>query len=78
MVDGEEKPKTASLFRSMTVESVNLERALELLSLPRTLGEKDGKHQRHRAQRPLWPVRAYWGEETLQLRGRERGEAADR
>jgi DNA topoisomerase-1 len=42
LVDGQEKPKTASLFRSMLVEHVDLTKALELLSLPRTLGEKDG------------------------------------
>jgi DNA topoisomerase-1 len=33
------KPKTASLFKSMSVDSVTLEQATALLSLPRTLGK---------------------------------------
>jgi DNA topoisomerase-1 len=38
-VDGsDEKPKMASLFKTMTVERVTLEEALELLRLPRVVG----------------------------------------
>jgi DNA topoisomerase-1 len=33
------KPRTGSLFKSMTVESVTLDEALQLMSLPRALGE---------------------------------------
>src|SRR5579872_1888086 len=33
-----ERPRTASLFKSMTLETVNLEQALKLLELPRSLG----------------------------------------
>ena len=38
-VEGGDKPKTASLFKSMSVEGVDLETALRLLTLPRTVGE---------------------------------------
>ncbi len=33
-----EKPKTGSLFKSMSAESIDLEQALKLLALPRTIG----------------------------------------
>ena len=36
--EGNPKPKTASLFKSMSVDTVSYEQALTLLSLPRTVG----------------------------------------
>ena len=38
IVDGEEKPKTGSLFKSMDLESITLEQAMQLLTLPREVG----------------------------------------
>ena len=42
-VDDEEKPRFASLRKEQSLESITLEEALELFTLPRTLGEFEGK-----------------------------------
>jgi DNA topoisomerase-1 len=38
-----EKPRTASLFKSMSLDTVTIDQALELLTLPRVLGVSDGE-----------------------------------
>jgi DNA topoisomerase-1 len=38
-----EKPRTASLFKAMSLDTISLDEALQLLSLPRVVGEYDGE-----------------------------------
>ena len=41
--DEEDKPKFASLLKDQSIETITLEEALELLKLPRSVGEYEGK-----------------------------------
>ena len=66
MTDPKEKPKTASLFSTMAPESVSLDDAKLLLSLPRTVGEHpDGGAIL--AQNGRYGPYLTWGKETRSL-----------
>ena len=45
LVDGEAKPRTSSLFASMSPETITLEQGLELLRIPRVVGSDPENHE---------------------------------
>ena len=45
-----EKPRTSSLFKTMTLETITLDEALRLLSLPRVVGDRPGDGEEITAQ----------------------------
>jgi DNA topoisomerase-1 len=65
----EDKPRTASLFKSMSLETVTPEEALRLLALPRTLGEADGEEVT--AQNGRYGPYVQKGKETRSLESEE-------
>jgi DNA topoisomerase-1 len=65
----DEKPPTSSLFKSMSLETVTLEEALRLLSLPRTLGEVEGEEVT--AQNGRYGPYVQKGKETRSLESEE-------
>jgi DNA topoisomerase-1 len=65
----EEKPRTASLFSSMSPETVTLDEALRLLSLPRVVGELDGEEVT--AQNGRYGPYIKKGSESRSLEGEE-------
>ncbi len=69
--DSDERPRTSSLFDSMSLESVTLDEALQLLRLPRTLGSHPDDEVEITAQNGRYGPYVKWGKETRSLETEE-------
>ncbi len=76
MTDAKEKPRTASLFTTMSPESVTFEDAMKLLSLPRSVGEHPEGGEVV-AQNGRYGPYITWGKETRSLEDEEQIFAID-
>jgi DNA topoisomerase-1 len=70
--DSKSKPKTASLFKDMSLETVTLEQALQLLQLPRSLGKDPADGEEVTAQNGRFGPYVKKGSETRSLEGEAR------
>ncbi|MEN8114315.1 MAG: type I DNA topoisomerase [Actinomycetota bacterium] len=65
------KPKTASLFKSMALDTVTLDDALRLLTQPRTVGEHPEDEKPITAQNGRYGPYIKWGKESRSLSDEE-------
>jgi DNA topoisomerase-1 len=76
MTDPKDKPKTASLFSTMTPESIDLDDAKKLLSLPRLVGDHPEGGEIV-AQNGRYGPYLTWGKETRSLENEDQIFAVD-
>ncbi len=69
--DSKAKPKTASLFKTMSTETVTLDDALRLLTQPRTVGEHPEDGKPITAQNGRYGPYVKWEKETRSLEDEE-------
>jgi DNA topoisomerase-1 len=69
--DSKEKPKTASLFSTMSLADITLQQALELLTIPRTIGNHPDDDEPIQALNGRYGPYIKWGKESRSLESEE-------